>query len=117
MYNIEWVPRGGLDRALAFLSEGPEFESCLCQLGKVVNKMKAWTHTNGDFTDLGLHQTLSGPTTMGTSANIVTIKGGFYSEGADGFVISSNRQTSLFSWAWILNLWYFNGLKSSQIRV
>ena len=40
------------------------------------------------------------------------VKGGFYSEGVDEFVISSNRQTSLFSWAWILNLWDFKGLKS-----
>ena len=31
-------------------------------------------------------------------------KGGFYSEGADTFVISSNRQTLLFSWAWILKI-------------
>ena len=38
-------------------------------------------------------------------------KGGFYSEGVDEFVISSNRQTSLFSWAWILNFWDFKGLK------
>ena len=27
-------------------------------------------------------------------------KGSFYSEGADAFVISSNRRTLLFSWAW-----------------
>ena len=44
-------------------------------------------------------------------------KGGFYSEGVDEFVISSNRQTLLFSWAWILNLWYFKRLKSCPIRV
>ena len=43
-------------------------------------------------------------------------KGGFYSEGVDEFVISSNRQTSLFSWAWILNFWDFKGLKLCPIR-
>ena len=43
-------------------------------------------------------------------------KGGFVSEGTDAFVISSNRQTLLFSWAWILKMWYFKGLKSCQIR-
>ena len=43
-------------------------------------------------------------------------KGGFYSEGTDVFVISSNRRTLLFSWAWILNLRYFKWLKSCQIR-
>ena len=43
-------------------------------------------------------------------------KGSFYSEGTDTFVISSNRQTLLFSWAWILNLRYFRWLKSCQIR-
>ena len=31
------------------------------------------------------------------------------------FVISSNRWTLLFSWAWILNLWEFKGLKSCYI--
>ena len=40
----------------------------------------------------------------------------FFSEGTDAFVISSNRQRLLFSWAWILNLWYFKGLKSCHIR-
>ena len=34
----------------------------------------------------------------------------------DAFVISSNRQTLLFSLAWILNLRYFKGLKLYQIR-
>ena len=42
-------------------------------------------------------------------------KGGFYSEDTDVFVISSNRQTLLFSWAWILKLWDFKGLKSCYI--
>ena len=50
------------------------------------------------------------------SALLSFTKGGFYSEGTDAFVISSNRQTLLFSWAWILNLWYFRGLKWFQIR-
>ena len=31
-------------------------------------------------------------------------KGGFYSEGADTFVISSSRRTLLFSWAWIWDI-------------
>ena len=35
------------------------------------------------------------------------VKGGFYSEGIDAFVISSNRRTLLFSWAWNFEL--FNG--------
>ena len=43
-------------------------------------------------------------------------KGGFYKESTDAFVISSNRKTLLFSWDWILNLRYFKGLKSNQIR-
>ena len=34
-------------------------------------------------------------------------KGGFYSEGADLFAISSNRRTLLFCWAWILKFWDF----------
>ena len=38
-------------------------------------------------------------------------KGGFYS-----FAISSNIQTLLFSWAWILKFWDFKGLKSCHIR-
>ena len=46
---------------------------------------------------------------------IVNAYGGFYSEGTDAFVISSNRRTSLFSWAWNVNLRYFKGLKSCQI--
>ena len=32
----------------------------------------------------------------------MNFKGGFYSEGTDAFVISLNRRTLLFSWAWIL---------------
>ena len=43
-------------------------------------------------------------------------EGGFYSEGTDAFAIFSNRRTLLISWAWILNLRYFKGLKLSQIR-
>ena len=42
-------------------------------------------------------------------------KGGFYSEGADIFVLSSYSQTSLFSGAWILKLWHFKLLKSCHI--
>ena len=30
----QWVPRGGVDLALAFLSEGPRFEPCPRQLWK-----------------------------------------------------------------------------------
>ena len=37
-------------------------------------------------------------------------------EGTDAFVISPNRQTLLFSWAWILKLWHFKGLKSCHKR-
>ena len=44
-----------------------------------------------------------------------TTKGGFYSEVADTFVISSSRQTLLFSWAWTLKLWNFKWLKSCHI--
>ena len=40
----------------------------------------------------------------------------FFSESADVFLISSNRQTLLFSWVWILNLWNFKGLESCQLR-
>ena len=39
-----------------------------------------------------------------------SFKGGFYS------VIFSNKRTLLFSWAWILKLRDFKGLKSCQIR-
>ena len=45
-----------------------------------------------------------------------SFKGGFYSEGTDAIVISSNKRTLLFSWAWILKLRDFKGLKSCQIR-
>ena len=45
------------------------------------------------------------------------LKGGFYSEGADTFVISSNRWTLSFSWAWILKLWDNKGLKSCHVLV
>ena len=44
------------------------------------------------------------------------VKDGFYLEGTDAFVISSNRRTFLFSWAWILNLRYIKWPKSCQIR-
>ena len=44
------------------------------------------------------------------------IKGGFYFEGTDEFVISSNRRTLLFSCAWILKLWDFKLLKSCHKR-
>ena len=50
------VPHGGSDRELAFWSEAREFEFRLWQLEKVANKTKVWTHTNRDFTDLGLLQ-------------------------------------------------------------
>ena len=43
-------------------------------------------------------------------------KGGFYSEGTDEIVISSTKRTLSFSWAWILNLRCFKGLKLCQIR-
>ena len=36
-------------------------------------------------------------TQLAAEAAAVVAKGGFYSEGVDEFVISSNRQTSLFS--------------------
>ena len=41
----------------------------------------------------------------------VSPKGGFYSEGADAFVISSNRQTLLFP---ELEFWNFEILKGSN---
>ena len=43
-------------------------------------------------------------------------KGGFYSEDTPEFVVSSNRWTLLFSWAWILKLWDFESLKLCHIR-
>ena len=49
-------------------------------------------------------------------AIITVLKGGFYSEGTDAFVISSNKRTLFFFWAWILNLWCFKGLKLCQIK-
>ena len=42
---------------------------------------------------------------------------GFYSEVSDALIISSNRRTLLFSWAWILKLWDFKGLKACHISV
>ena len=48
---------------------------------------------------------------------IIFAKGGFYSEGTDAFVISSNKWTLLFSWPWILNLWNseISNIESSEI--
>ena len=34
IFEKKWVPRGGVDLALAFLSEGPRFEPCPRQLWK-----------------------------------------------------------------------------------
>ena len=49
--------------------------------------------------------------------NRLDAKGGFYSERADAFVISPNKQTQLFSWARILiSLFHSKWLKSCQIR-
>ena len=44
------------------------------------------------------------------------LKGVLYSEGTDAFVISSNRWTLIFSWAWILKLWDFKEVKSCHKR-
>ena len=54
--------------------------------------------------------------TMPFKKSLSSPKGGFYPEGTDTFVISSNRWILLFSWAWILNLRYFRCLKSCHIR-
>ena len=45
------------------------------------------------------------------------IKGGFYSEGTDVFVISPNRWTKLFSWTWILTFCHFKWFKFCHIRL
>ena len=45
-------PRGGVDRALAILSQGREFESCLrqpCFVKVVYQDKNSWTHTKTLF--------------------------------------------------------------------
>ena len=46
----------------------------------------------------------------------IGIKGGFYSERADEFVISPIRRTKLFSWAKMLNFFHSKWLKTCQVR-
>ena len=43
------------------------------------------------------------------------LKGCFYSEGTEAFVISPNRWTKLFSWTWNFEIESFQGLKSCHI--
>ena len=62
---------------------------------------------------VGITTTFCTATFVGTT----TTKGGFYSEGTDACVISSNRQTISFSRAWILKFRKFHVKKGPEVAL
>ena len=67
------------------------------------------------FCDLGIRNKILTRVNMTVAQPRDFLKGGFFSERADPFVISPNRRTKLFSWAIILIFVHSKWLKSCQI--